>query len=365
MSILKEQLRSMLGKPWVREADPDLTKDLGNGWVECDLCWRRCKLPPDTYGVCGVRANIGGKLYTLVYGLLAAANLDPIEKKPLMHFHPGAKVFSIATPGCNFFCRFCQNWDISQARREKIFGRYVEPEKVVEMALEIGADGISYTYSEPTIFFEYMYDVARIAKKHGLFNTMVTNGYMTPEAIRKLGQYMDAATVDFKGNANKEFYRRYMGVPSPDPIFESLKVMKEVGWFIEITDLVVPKVGDKLEDAEKLILKIKEILGPETPMHFLRFHPDYLLRDLPPTPVETLEKHVELAKKLGMHYAYIGNVPGHPYENTYCPNCGELVVERYGFYIVAWKLTDDFRCPKCGYRLNFKGKFHGVTWGKW
>jgi len=351
-----------LGKKWVREADPDLTKKLDNGWVECDLCWRRCKLPPDTYGVCGVRANIKGKLYTLVYGLVTAANVDPIEKKPLMHFEPGAQVFSISTAGCNFFCRFCQNWEISQARKEDIYGKYLEPERIVELAKNLGADGISFTYNEPTIFFEYMYDVAKIAKKEGLFTTMVTNGYMTPEAIRKLGNLMDAATVDFKGSANKEFYRRYMAVPDPSPIFDSLKVMKEVGWFIEITDLIVPKVGDKEEDLRRLAEWVRDNLGPETPFHLLRFHPDYLMRDFPQTPVETLERLAKIAKEeVGLHYVYLGNVPGHPLENTYCPNCGELVVERYGFYIVAWKLKDDFRCPKCGYRLNFKGRFHGTT----
>ncbi len=335
-------------------------REAGGGRVVCDLCHRRCVIVPGAYGACGVRYNHEGKLYTLVYGLLTAANVDPIEKKPLMHFHPGAAVFSISTAGCNFYCKFCDNWVLSQSRRDGVFGEPYEPEEVVEEAKKSGSHGISYTYNEPTIFYEFMYDTAKLAKKAGLFNTIVTNGYMTPEAIREIGGYIDAATVDFKGGGNAEFYKKYMGVPDPEPIFDSLLEMKKQNWWIEVTNLVVPEVGDKPEDVRKLAKWIVENLGEETPFHLLRFHPDYLLQDLPPTPVATLEKLAKVAMEEGLKHVYIGNVWGHRLENTYCPRCGTLVVERRGFFITRWRLLDDFKCPNCGYKLNFRGEFHGV-----
>ena len=330
------------------------------GVVKCNLCHRRCIIAPGKYGVCGVRKNIDGKLYTIVYGLLTAVNLDPIEKKPLMHYMPTSQVLSISTVGCNFFCQFCQNWEISQSRLEKgLYGRQFTPEEVVRIALEVGADGVTYTYNEPTIFYEFMKDTAILAKREGLFNTMVTNGYMTPEAVDDLGSYMDAATVDFKGGANKDFYKKYMFVPDPEPIFETLLAMKDKGWWIEITNLVVPEVGDREEDVRRLARWIVENLGDEVPFHLLRFHPDYKLQHLPPTPVETLERLAKVAKGEGLKYVYIGNVWGHPLEHTYCPRCGYPVIERYGFSVTAWRLTDDNRCPRCGYKINVVGKPKG------
>ncbi len=348
------------GKPYIREASlwhPDTEKE---GYVRCNLCARRCLIAPGRYGVCGVRKNVNGRLYTLVYGLLTAMNIDPIEKKPLYHFEPGSGVLSISTVGCNFFCVFCQNWEISQSRLEEgLYGRYVEPEEVVEKAVEHGADGIAYTYNEPTVFFEYMRDVAKLAKQKGLYNVMVTNGYLTPEAIRELGNLMDGVTVDFKAAGNPDFYKKFMGVPDPSPIYDALLEMKRQGWWIEITNLVVPRYGDSPEDVRKLARWIVENLDPETPFHLLRFHPDYKLLDLPPTPVETLEKLAEVARKEGIKHVYIGNVWGHPLENTYCPNCSTRVIDRLGFSITAWRLTRDNRCPKCGYTLKIRGRFHG------
>ncbi len=334
------------------------------GYVRCNLCARRCIIAPGKYGVCGVRKNIGGRLYTLVYGLLTAMNIDPIEKKPLYHFEPGSSVLSISTVGCNFFCLFCQNWELSQSRLERgLYGRYVEPEEVVAKALEYGADGIAYTYNEPTIFLEYVRDVAEIAKKHGLYNVMVTNGYLTPEAVDYIGPYMDGVTVDFKGSGNPEFYKRFMFVPDPSPIYDAILAMREKGWWIEITDLIVPKYGDREEDLRRLARWVVENLGEETPFHLLRFHPDYRLTNLPPTPVETLEKLAKAAMEEGLKHVFLGNVPGHPLENTYCPRCGYPVIERRGFYIVAWRLTRDNRCPKCGYKLKIRGSFHGGASG--
>lgn len=347
-----------LNRPGVKMAR--FWRSIEDNRVVCNLCHRRCVIAPEAYGACGVRYNHNGILYTLVYGMLTAANPDPIEKKPLMHFNPGSHVFSISTAGCNFFCKFCQNWVLSQTRRERVYGEPYEPEDVVRLAKYNGCQGISYTYNEPTIFYEFLYDVAKLAKKEGLFNTMVTNGYITPEAVRELGSLMDAATVDFKAGGNKDFYRKFMGVPDPEPIFESLLTMKKEGWWIEITNLVVPKYGDKEENTRRLARWVVENLGDETPFHLLRFHPDYLLQDLPPTPVETMEKLAEIAKQEGLKYVYLGNVWGHSLEHTYCPKCGTLVVRRTGFYIVEWKLNQDFKCPVCGYKLNFKGKFWGT-----
>ncbi|OYT39232.1 MAG: AmmeMemoRadiSam system radical SAM enzyme [Desulfurococcales archaeon ex4484_58] len=351
--------KQFLEKPGVREAR--FWESLGGGRVKCNLCHKRCIIVPGAYGACGVRYNYDGKLYTLVYGLLTAANPDPIEKKPLMHFNPGSCVFSISTVGCNFYCKFCQNWLLSQTRRDRLYGEPYEPYEVVEYAKKNGCQGISYTYNEPTVFYEFMYDTAKLAKKEGLFNTMVTNGYMTPEAIRELGQYMDAATVDFKGSGNKDFYRDFMGVIDPEPIFESILEMKRVGWWIEITDLIVPKYGDRPDDLRRLARWVVENLGEETPFHLLRFHPQYQMNNLPPTPTSILEYLAKIAKEEGLKHVYIGNVWGHKLEHTYCPRCGSLVVKRMGFYIVDWRLKEDFRCPVCGYRLNFKGRFWGSS----
>lgn len=346
----------LLSRPYVRPAKFWTSVRDRPGYVRCSLCHRRCVIAPQAYGVCGVRRNMDGSLYTLVYGLLTAANLDPIEKKPLMHFMPGSYVFSIATVGCNFFCKFCQNWEISQSRLEKgLYGHYVSPERAVDLAISHGANGISYTYNEPTVFYEYMYDVAKLARGRGLFNTMVTNGYITPQALEELAPYMDAATVDFKGSGNRRFYRDVMGVPDPEPIFETLLVMKERGVFVEITNLIVPEVGDKEEDTRRLAGWVAENLGPETPFHLLRFYPQYKMVNVSPTDVRTLEKHARIAKEEGLEYVYIGNVWGHPMESTYCPSCGTMLVRRLGFELLEWRLTDGNRCLKCGRKINIIG----------
>jgi pyruvate formate lyase activating enzyme len=327
-----------------------------NGKVQCHLCGRRCTIPDGGVGFCGVRKNLDGKLYSLVYGKAVAAAADPIMKKPLYHFHPGSSVMSIATIGCNFRCKYCDNWVISQDREVK--GMDLPPDRVVQLALEYDCQGISYTYTEPTIFMEYAYDTAKIAKEKGLFNTFVTNGYMTPEAVEFISPFLDAATVDFKGSANPEFYKTMAAVPDVEPIYECLKALKSRNVHIEITDLIVTKYGDSMEDLKTLATWIKDNLGPDTPFHILRFHPDYKLTDVPSTPLNTLEKAYETAKDVGLHYVYLGNVPGHKYEHTYCPNCGERVIERYGFYISRWLLTKDKKCPSCGWSIPIRGVYH-------
>ena len=323
--------------------------------IHCFLCARHCKIPEGQIGFCGVRKVVNGKLYVLNYGRLVAINIDPIEKKPLNHFMPGTYVLSIATVGCNFACQYCQNWDISQ--RRKIEGPYFSPDEVVENAVKYGAQGISYTYNEPTVFAEYALDVMEKAHENNLFNTWVTNGYFTPESAEEISKSLDAATVDFKGHGNVKFYRKYIYVPDPSPIYESLLIMKEKRVFIEITDLVVPvETGFSYDTLKKLVRWIVDNLGPETPFHLLRFHPNYRMLNVPSTPVSILEKSAEIAKEEGLEYVYIGNVWGHRLEDTYCPKCGYKVVDREGFFIRKFNITEDGRCPKCGHKLNFVTK---------
>ncbi|MEM1589570.1 MAG: AmmeMemoRadiSam system radical SAM enzyme, partial [Candidatus Bathyarchaeia archaeon] len=263
---------------------------------------------------------------------------------------------SIATIGCNFRCQFCDNWMISQEKQ--IVGRDFPPEDVVKAAKENGCHGISYTYTEPTIFFEYAYETAKLAHQVGFFNTFVTNGYMTPEAVRTIAPYLDAATVDLKGGGDPDFYKAFSMVPCVEPIFECLKEMKRQDIHIEITNLVIPRIGDSIEQIVKLASWVKETLGEDTPFHLLRFHPDYKLTDIPSTPIQTLEKAYAAAKNAGLNFVYIGNVPGHPAENTYCPGCNELLIKRFSFAITRWNLTKDMRCPVCGRKIPIKGELH-------
>jgi pyruvate formate lyase activating enzyme len=279
-----------------------------------------------------------------------------VEKKPLSHFNPGALVMSVATVGCNFRCQFCDNWMISQDK--KIAGRHFPSEEVVKTARDNNCQGISYTYTEPTIFFEYAYDTSVLAHKVGFFNTFVTNGYMTPEAVKTIAPYLDASTVDFKGGGDPDFYKSYSAVPSVEPIFEALKEMRRNGIHVEITNLVVPKIGDSLDRVRELAVWVRDNLGKDVPFHLLRFHPDYQLTTIAATPIETLEKAYAVAKGEGLNYVYIGNVPGHPSENTYCPNCNELLIKRFSFEITRWNLARDMRCPVCGQQIPIKGKLH-------
>ncbi|MGC8665043.1 MAG: AmmeMemoRadiSam system radical SAM enzyme [Nitrososphaeria archaeon] len=326
-----------------------------DGRIECLACARGCTLGEGQIGFCGVRGVYGGKLYLLNYGVLNALHMDPIEKKPLVHFHPGSKVLSMGTTGCSWACSFCQNYDLSQ--RKRVEGYEITPEEVLNIAKKYEADGLAYTYNEPSIFAEFAHDVGVMAHRSSLFNVFVSNGYFTDEGVDYFSEFLDGITVDFKGNANRDFLRKYAAVPDPEPIFRSLKELKDKKIHIEITDLVVPKIGDNIEDAKKLSRWIADNLGEDTPIHFLRFHPDYKLLWLPETPVKTLEEHYRAAKGEGLKYIYIGNVPGHPYESTYCPNCGSPVIKRYGFDIIEYNLDEDNRCKFCGYKLPIVGKF--------
>lgn len=331
-----------------------LARKLKDGRIECTACSRYCKLKENQIGLCGVRQNVKGQLDLLVYGKVAAVHIDPIEKKPVTHFRPGTRIFSIGTTGCNWLCKYCQNYDLSQ--RRKVEGLDMPPKAVVAKALETSCQGIAYTYNEPTIFMEFAHDTGVLARKAGLINIFVSNGFETKESVKLLPDFLDAITVDFKGNGNKTFLNQYVGILGPEPIFEALLLMKKLKIHIEITDLVVPKVGDNLEDARKLAQWVYDNLGPEMPLHFLRFHPDYKMREFPATPVETLEKHHAVAKKVGLKYVYIGNVPGHPLEHTYCPSCNAVVVERFGFDVVNWRLDEKNRCPHCAEKIPIVGR---------
>ncbi len=326
----------------------------GEGKVKCSLCARRCLITDGATGFCLVRQNTGGTLFTLNYGKAVSAGVDPISKKPLSHFNPGALVMSIAAAGCNFRCQFCDNWMISQDHEAP--GNPLPPEEVVKSAQNAGCQGISYTYTEPTIFMEYAHDTAKLAKEGGLFNTFVTNGYMTPEAVKTIAPYLDAATVDFKGGADPDFYKSVMAVPNVEHIYETLKELKLAGVHVEITNLVVPKMGDSMDRIRSMAKWIRDYLGKETPFHLLRFHPEYKLTTVPATSVQEMEQALLTAKNQGLSYVYIGNVPGHPGENTYCPNCDAAIIKRYAFEITDWKLTADMKCPVCGQAIPIKGK---------
>lgn len=326
-----------------------LYEKLTSGRVKCTACSRYCKIPEGSHGYCFVRKNIGGKLYLLVYSKAIAANMDPIEKKPFYHFMPGTYVYSIATIGCNWRCSFCQNWSISH--ESEIQGIYLPPETIVKETIEYGGHGIAYTYTEPTIFIEYAYDTSVLAHKRGLYNVFVTNGYETEEAIKLMSPYLDAAVVDFKGGGDENFARRHMKVPSIEPIYNTLKLLRREGVHIEVTNLVIPKLGDDPEQLRSLASWIRENLGPDTPLHLLRFYPYLELRHLPITPQETLEKLYNIAKEEGLEYVYVGNIHGHKYENTYCPRCGTMVIGRTIMGVYKWNLDKDTRCPNCGHKI--------------
>jgi pyruvate formate lyase activating enzyme len=324
-----------------------LYETVSDGKVKCNLCRHRCLIKEGRRGICGVRENRAGVLHTLVFGKLIARHIDPIEKKPLYHFLPGSRSYSIATVGCNFRCRFCQNADIAQMpedQRGLIVGDPCTPQEVVAAALNGGCRSISYTYTEPTVFFEFAYETAKLAHAEGLKNVFVTNGYMTAEALEMIRPYLDAANVDLKA-FNETYYRDVCGAKLAH-VMETLKQMKSGGIFVEVTTLIVPGLNDDSGELEKLAQFLVTDLGPETPWHISRFHPTYKLTDRPPTPLATLLKACDIGLKAGLRYVYTGNVPGEDSENTLCYNCGRIVIERWGFQIRSTALEEG-RCRYC------------------
>lgn len=320
-------------------------KMLEGGKAYCYLCSHRCVIAEDNFGICGVRQNKKGTLYTHAYGKVIAAHIDPIEKKPLFHVIPGSMSFSIATIGCNFRCGFCQNWQISQkqeADKLALIPQDMAPEEVVKLAKKAGCESISYTYTEPTIFFEYALEIAKLAKKEGLLNIFVTNGYMSKEALEMIEPYLDAANVDLKF-FKEESYKKVCGAKL-QPVLDTIKLMHGLGIWQEVTTLIVPTLNDS--DAElKDIAEFIAGVSKEIPWHISRFHPDYKSDDLHATPVSTLQKAQAIGKKAGLCYVYLGNVPPEG-ENTVCHKCGKLLIKRHGFEVLHKNLNGS-KCSYC------------------
>ena len=313
--------------------------------VQCLLCAQRCRIPAGERGRCRVRYNRDGELRTLVYGRPAAIHVDPIEKKPFYHFLPGRPAFSLATVGCALHCKFCQNWEISQARPEDHVQAWVGPERIVEAAAERAAPIVAFTYNEPTVFIEYLTDIARLARDQGLRTAMISCGFMNEAPLAELTGCLDALKIDLKG-FSPDFYRNVCAADL-DPVLRSIRQAARSGVHLELVNLVVPTLNDSPAMLEGLCRWVADELGPDVPVHFTRFHPDYQLQNLPPTPVATLELARATALAAGLHYPYVGNVPGHPGNNTYCPVCGEVVIARRGFLIEAKRMRNGC-CAVCG-----------------
>ncbi|WP_243358302.1 AmmeMemoRadiSam system radical SAM enzyme [Fundidesulfovibrio terrae] len=326
-----------------------LWKPLKDTSLQCRLCSHFCVIGAGERGRCGVRVNQGGELFTLVYDRAAAINIDPVEKKPLYHFLPGSRTFSFGTMGCNLGCSFCQNYSLSQPPRlgQPIEGHDVTPEALVRAAVEAKCASISYTYSEPTIFFELMQDTARLAKDRGLANIIVSNGFMSPECLDELAPLVDAANIDLKGFTPK-FYEEICQARL-DPVKKNLVRMCGLGWWLEVTTLIIPGLNDSPQELAAMAAFIAVELGPDTPWHLSRFHPDFNMQDRPPTPVATLEAAWETGKKAGLRHVYVGNLPGTPHNSTHCPECGKPAIVREGFTVTGG--SKDGKCPSCGKRI--------------
>jgi len=315
---------------------------LSGGMVRCFLCPNRCILSEGQIGLCKARKNIEGKLYSLNYGKVVAQHVDPIEKKPFFHVMPGSKAYSIAAAGCNLQCAYCQNWNISQVFPWEVEHRHMTPEEVVEDALLTNSDSIAFTYSEPIIFYEYMFDIAKLAKEKGLKTMVVSAGYINPEPLRELLQYIDAYKVDLKA-FDDSFYKKFTG-GSLKPVLETLKIIKQEGIWLEIVNLLVPGENDSEQEIREMVKWIKENLGDDVPIHFSRFNPLYKLQNLPPTPLTTIIRAREIAMEEGLKYVYTGNVAYPEGEKTYCPESGEIAIERQGYLIKTNNLIDG-KCP--------------------
>ncbi len=317
---------------------------LPNNQVKCLLCPQSCEVFDGDRGNCGVRENRGGKYYTLVYGNPCAVHMDPVEKKPFFHILPGSFSYSIATAGCNLHCKFCQNWEISQALPEDTYNMDLPPEQVVAQARQKRAASIAHTYVEPMIFYEYMLAVGRLAKKAGVLNVCHSNGYINPEPLEKLADVLDAACIDLKAFTNK-FYQDLVG-GELEPVLKALKILHRRKVHLELVNLIVPQHNDRPEEITAMCGWIRDNLGPLTPLHFSRFYPMHKMQSLHPTPVSTLEKARDLARQAGLNYVYIGNLPGHEAESTYCHACNELVISRRGYLIGEVRLNHG-HCGHC------------------
>jgi len=319
------------------------------GRVRCGLCRFRCLIDDGNRGICKVRENRGGTLYSLVYGRVITEHVDPIEKKPLFHVMPGSSAYSIATVGCNFHCRHCQNYSISQVEPHgEIQGAHRSPADIVRSAVGSGCGSIAYTYTEPTIFFEFALDTARLAKEQGLRNLFVTNGYISSEPLAAIAPVLDAANIDLKG-FSESFYREIVGAKLSE-VLDSIIDYRKLGIWLEITTLIIPGLNDADAELNGIAAFIVQNLGADTPWHVSQFYPTYRLTDRPRTPVATLRRAREIGMAAGLKYVYEGNVPGEGGENSFCPSCGVVVIERYGYRIMNNRLTDG-GCPDCGAKI--------------
>ena len=331
--------------------------------VRCTACRHNCFIKEGMLGICGVKANINNELYSLVYAKPLAVAIDPIEKKPLFHFIPGSKALSIGTFGCNFRCLFCQNYDMSQGVKGKSleetrrmidnYSKQLEPEQVVDLAIMSNIEVIAYTYNEPLIWLEFVYDVARLAKKENIKNVLVTNGYVEKEPLKQLLPYIDAANVDVKAFKQETYIKVIKG--KLEPVLNNIVLMNENNVHVETTYLIIPGLNDDPEEIRMFAKWQVKKLGPDAPIHFSRFFPHYKMTKTPPTPVESLIKARNIAMEEGVKYVYIGNVAGHEGENTYCPSCGKLLVRRVGFEIIEWNITENLECRFCGEKIAIKG----------
>jgi len=316
--------------------------------VQCQLCFRKCIIPEGGRGFCLARENRHGKLYTLTYGKPVAMHIDPVEKEPLFHMEPGSDTLCIGTATCNLRCKNCINWHISFKAPEEVVAVPMTPEEVVQTAIDHDVHTICFTYNEPTQQYEFMYDIARLAKEKGLRVTFHSNGEMTPEPMKAILPYVDSVAIDLKA-FNAEVYRQ-LTTGELAPVLDTLKLIKEQGVWLEVVCLIIPTWSDDLEDIEKMCIWIRENLGEETPVHFSRFFPTCKLAGLSPTPLSTLEQAHDIAREVGLHYVYVGNVSGHDYANTYCPKCGKILIERKGLLIQQNNIVD-MRCKFCGHEI--------------
>jgi pyruvate formate lyase activating enzyme len=324
-----------------------LWRPLKENTVQCRLCSHFCRIDTGKTGLCGVRRNDGGRLVSLSHDCIAALNLDPVEKKPLFHFLPGSTTLSLGTPGCNLDCAFCQNWTLSQPPRQglPIEGRAIPPREIVRMAHTSGAASIAYTYSEPTVFFELMLETATLARRDGLANIMVSNGFQSPECIDALDGFIQAANIDLKA-FREEFYRDVCGARLK-PVLDNLVHMRRLGWHLEVTTLVIPDENDSDTELRDIARFLRAELGPDVPWHVSRFHPCHRMANHRPTPLDTLRRAWDIGRAEGLQHIFVGNVPGSGLENTVCPGCGKTVVERSGFTVLRNRLRLG-ACPECG-----------------
>ncbi len=324
-------------------------RKLKNNMVQCQLCPHGCTVSTGNSGFCRVRKNIGGTLYSMVYGTPCTFDIGPIEKAPLYHFIPGHERLCVATVGCNLRCKYCHNWHISQKNPGEVREFNVSAKQMVNEAFRQGVKSISFTYTEPTVFYEYMYDISRLARKNGLKVSIVSNGYINPQPLRKLLANLNAVKIDLKAFSDS-FYRDVSSARL-EPVMKTLKILKEENKFFEIVNLVVPTLNDNPGEIRKMCLWIKKTLGENVPVHFSRFVPTYKLSNLPSTPLRTMETAINIAHESGLKYVYIGNVPGHKNNSTYCPQCGQKLIYRVHFSVLSNKVENGL-CNSCGYQIH-------------